>query len=126
MTVSHRRVGIIVNKAWIYVFLTCLFELIWVYGFNVAETWWQWGIIIGIILIDFHFLPKACESLPTGTVYAVFAGIGTIGTALMDIFLFGGSFSAGKVLFIAILVIGVIGLNLADNKEEENVSRGVA
>ncbi|MBP2242737.1 paired small multidrug resistance pump [Cytobacillus eiseniae] len=114
------------NKAWFYVFLTCLFELIWVYGFNEAETWWQWGIVIVIILVDFHFLPKACESLPTGTVYAVFAGVGTIGTALMDIFLFGGSFSMGKLLFIGILIAGVIGLNLADNQSEDSISKGAA
>ncbi|QED46232.1 DMT family transporter [Cytobacillus dafuensis] len=107
------------DKAWFYVFLTCFFELIWVYGFNVANSWWHWVIIIGIILIDFHFLPKACENLPTGTVYAVFAGVGTIGTVLMDVFLFGESFSLGKVLFIVILIVGVIGLNIADNKEEK-------
>ncbi|HEY2421654.1 MAG TPA: SMR family transporter [Neobacillus sp.] len=107
------------NKAWVYVILTCLFELIWVYGFNIAQYWWQWLIILGIILMDFHILPKACETLPTGTVYAVFSGVGTIGTMVMDIFLFDGSFSAGKILFVAIIIIGVIGLNLADNKQEE-------
>ncbi|MBS4192690.1 multidrug efflux SMR transporter [Bacillus sp. FJAT-49705] len=107
------------NNAWFYVFLTCFFELVWLYGFNVANSWWHWVIIIGFILIDFHFLPKACENLPTGTVYAVFAGVGTIGTVLMDVFLFGESFSMGKVLFIVILIVGVIGLNIADNKEEK-------
>ncbi len=113
------------NKAWIYVFLTCLFELIWVYGFNVATTWWHWVIIIGIIMIDFYFLPKACETLPTGTVYAVFAGVGTVGTVLMDVFLFGGSFSIGKFFFVAIIVVGVIGLNIADNLEEKKVTKEV-
>lgn len=113
------------NRAWFYVFLTCFFELVWVYGFNVATTWWHWVIIVGIIFIDFHFLPKACETLPTGTVYAVFAAVGTIGTVLMDVFLFGGSFSAGKTLFVAILVIGVIGLNLADNREEKRAAKEV-
>ncbi|KAB2329983.1 QacE family quaternary ammonium compound efflux SMR transporter [Cytobacillus depressus] len=111
------------NKGWIYVFLTCLFELMWLYGFNEASTWWHWAIVIGIILIDFHFLPKACETLPTGTVYAVFAGVGTIGTALMDSYLFGGSFSLGKIVFIAILILGVIGLNIADNKEEKRAAK---
>ena len=110
------------NKAWIYVVLTCLFELMWVYGFNTAETWWEWGIVIAIIAIDFHYLPKACASLPTGTVYAVFSGVGTVGTVLMDAFLFEGSFNPGMLLFIVLIVIGVIGLNLADNKSEEEES----
>ncbi|WNS75847.1 SMR family transporter [Bacillus sp. DTU_2020_1000418_1_SI_GHA_SEK_038] len=107
------------NQGWIYVMLTCLFELIWIYGFNEASTWWHWVIVIGIIFIDFHFLPKACETLPTGTVYAVFAGAGTVGTVLMDVFLFGGSFSLGKIFFIALLAAGVIGLNMADNKAKK-------
>lgn len=110
------------NKAWIYVVLTCLFELIWVYGFNTADTWWKWGIVIGIIVIDFHYLPKACAGLPTGTVYAIFSGVGTVGTVLMDIFLFGGSFNPSMILFVSLIIIGVIGLNLADNKSEEKES----
>jgi len=108
------------KKAWIFVFLTCLFELFWVYGFNVAVLWWHWVIIIGIILTDFYFLPKACETLPTGTVYAVFAGVGTVGTALMDVFLFNGSLNWEKLICIVLIVLGVIGLNLADNKDMEN------
>ncbi|WP_246830703.1 SMR family transporter, partial [Nosocomiicoccus sp. HMSC059G07] len=58
------------NKAWIYVFLTSFFELVWIYGFNVATTWWHWAILVPIIILDFLILSKACESLPTGTVYA--------------------------------------------------------
>ncbi|WP_096436874.1 DMT family transporter [Alteribacter populi] len=115
------------NKAWVYVILTCLFEWMWIFGFNVATTWWHWAIVITIILIDFYFLSKACESLPTGTVYAIFAGVGTVGTALMDVFIFGGSFSVAKGLFMGLLVAGVVGLKLADNKnEEDDIQKGVA
>jgi len=114
------------NKAWFYVGLTCLFELIWVYGFNTAETWWQWSIVIGVIFWDYHILPKACKTLPTGTVYAIFAGIGTIGTVLMDVYLFGESFNPLMFLFIAIIVGGVIGLNLSDIKDEKDTLKGTA
>jgi paired small multidrug resistance pump len=115
------------NKAWWFVALTCLFELMWVYGFNTAETWWQWGIVIAIILIDFHYLPKACKTLPTGTVYAVFSGVGTIGAVLMDVFLFEGSINLSKIFFMMLIIIGVIGLNMADNKEDDdNAVKGAA
>ena len=115
------------SKAWIYVILTCLFEIIWVYGFNVAHYWWQWGITIVIILMDFHILPKACKTLPTGTVYAIFSGVGTIGTVLMDVFVFGRTFTIGKILFVALIIIGVIGLNLADNlPDEKKAVKGAA
>lgn len=104
------------NSAWFYVILTCIFELCWIFGFNVATAWWHWAIIVSIIVVDFFVLAKACESLPTGTVYAVFAAAGTVGTALMDIFIFGGTFSLAKGFFMGLLVIGVIALKLADNK----------
>lgn len=114
------------EKKWLYVALTSFFELVWLYGFNVASSWWHWFFIVIFIFIDFHFLTKACEHLPTGTVYAIFAGIGTVGTALMDVYLFGGQLSFGKIIFILILVVGVIGLNLADKLEEEKKQKGIA
>lgn len=113
------------NKGWLYVILTSFFELLWIYLFNVASTWWHWIFIVFFIVVDFHFLTKACQWIPTGTVYAIFAAVGTLGTALMDIFLFGETLSASKVLFIVILVIGVIGLNMAESIEEQKALRGV-
>lgn len=113
------------EKKWLYVGLTSFFELVWLYGFNVASSWWHWIFIVIFIFIDFHFLTKACEELPTGTVYAIFAGIGTVGTALMDVYIFGGSLSIGKIFFILVLVVGVIGLNLADKIEEEKKQKGI-
>ncbi len=107
------------NNAWLYVALTSFFELVWIFGFNTASAWWHWLLIMCAIAIDFHFLTKACEKLPTGTVYAIFAGAGTVGTALMDVFFFGEQLNFEKVFFILLLVLGVIGLKLADEKTEE-------
>ncbi|MED4452262.1 DMT family transporter [Metabacillus fastidiosus] len=110
------------NKSWLYVILTSIFELIWVFGFNTASVWWHWLIIVFVILIDFHFMSKACENLPTGTVYAIFAGAGTTGAALMDVFFFGGHLNIGKIIFIGIIITGVVGLKLAHNNETEGVA----
>lgn len=110
------------NKAWIYVFLTSLFELFWIYGFNVASIWWHWLIIASLLVLDLYFLAKACARLPTGTVYAVFAAAGTIGTALMDIYLFGDALTSMKLLFIGVIILGVIGLNVADQFSEREGS----
>lgn len=114
-----------INKGWIYVALTCAVELVWVYGFNVASQWWHWILIVAVIVVDFYFLTKACEHLPTGTVYAIFAAAGTIGAALMDVFIFGGSFSWAKGLFMAILIAGIVALKLADNAGESPQHTGV-
>ncbi|ARK25448.1 ligand-binding protein SH3 [Sporosarcina sp. P37] len=113
------------NKAWLYVALTSFFELVWIFGFNTASQWWHWVFIVGFILVDFHYLTKACESLPTGTVYAIFAGIGTIGTSLMDVMFFGEHISLGKVFFIIVLVLGVAGLKAADGIDEKKALKGV-
>lgn len=110
------------SRAWLYVALTSFFELVWIYGFNVASVWWHWIFIFVFIFIDFHFLTKACELLPTGTVYAIFAAVGTLGTALMDVFIFDEVLTLGKMIFIAILVLGVIGLKMADSMEEKKAT----
>ena len=110
------------SKYWLYVALTSLFEMIWIYGFNTANAWWHWLFVIVFIGFDFYFLSRACEGLPTGTVYAIFAAVGAVGTVLMDYFLFGGHIETAMLFFIGILVIGVIGLNLADNQAEKGVN----
>lgn len=106
------------KSPWIYVFLTSLFELLWIFGFNVASEWWHWALIVPMIFFDFIFLAKACKQLPTGTVYAIFAGAGTVGTALMDVYLFDQVLNPEKIFFIAVIVVGVISLNIADSRAE--------
>ena len=113
------------NKGWIYVGLTSFFELVWILGFNIASVWWHWIFIVGFIFVDFYFLTKACEMLPTGTVYAIFAAIGTLGTSLMDVFIFNETINAGKIFFIVILIIGVAGLKMADSLEEQKIQEGM-
>lgn len=113
------------NKAWGYVALTSFFELVWIFGFNTVNAWWQWIFIFMFIVVDFYFLTKACELLPTGTVYAVFAGVGILGTALMDIFLFNEVINLGKIIFIIILIAGVIGLKIADGIDEKKALKGL-
>ena len=98
-----------------YVILTCVFELLWIYGFNAAENWQHFVIIALVIITDFYFL----ETIQTGTVYAIFSAVGTICTALMDTFLFQVEFSFAKGLFIAILIVGVISLKLAENETKQ-------
>lgn len=112
------------KTGWIFVVLTCVLELLWVYGFNVVSQYWHLFILIFVMLVDFYCMKKACESLPTGTVYAIFAGIGTAGTALMDIYLFDVPFTALKVLFILLIILGVVFLNLSDIKASKQKSKG--
>lgn len=102
------------KKGLFFTTITCLVELMWVYGFNVATLWWHFTIIIFLLIVDFYFVAKACEYLQTGTVYATFAGVGAAGATLMDSFIFDIKLGFLKIFFIALISIGVIGLNLAD------------
>ncbi|MDG9730392.1 SMR family transporter [Ignatzschineria sp. RMDPL8A] len=102
------------NKAWLYVILTSVCELVWLYGFKAASAWWHWIFIVLFIICDLQFLAKACEGLPTGTVYAIFAGTGTVGTILMDYFFFDAAISSTMLLFMGLILVGVVGLNLSD------------
>nr|WP_290370028.1 SMR family transporter [Paenibacillus sp. CECT 9249] len=105
-----------------YVIITCVLEMVWVFGFSTADSLWQWILLAGVIIVDFYFLSKACEGLPTGTVYAVFAGAGSIGTVVMDSFLFGGTMNMVTLLFIGLLVAGVVGLKLFSR--DKNIRNG--
>lgn len=106
-----------INKGWTYVVLTCIFELLWIYGFNAAESWPHFILIALIIVADFYFLEKACETIQTGTVYAIFSAVGTVCTALMDTLIFNVEFTIAKGFFIALLIAVVISLKLAENEE---------
>ena len=60
--------------------------------------------------------------LPVGTVYAVFVGIGTAGTVIADILLFGAKLHGVKVVFIGTLLLGIIGLKLLSNNSEKELA----
>ncbi len=106
------------NKSWLYVAATSILELAWLYGFKEAYLWWHWIIIVIMVFFDLQFLAKACEGLPAGTVYAIFAAVGTIGTVLMDFFLFNVPITQEMMLFMGVILAGVIGLNLSDEPKE--------
>ena len=106
-----------ISRGWTYVVLTCIFELLWIYGFKAAESWPHFILIALIIVADFYFLEKACETIQTGTVYAIFSAVGTVCTALMDTLIFNVEFTIAKGFFIALLIAGVISLKLAENEE---------
>ncbi|TMN22152.1 DMT family transporter [Lentibacillus cibarius] len=113
------------KRAWIFVVILCLLELCWVYGLNIATSWWHYIGVFLIMLTDLECFRKACKELPTGTVYAIFASAGTAGIALMDVILFDASLGVAKLSFIFLLVAGVVGLQLADRKVEKQAKEGV-
>jgi len=65
------------------------------------------------MIASFYYLSQALKTLPVGTGYAVWTGIGAIGTAIVGVLVFGESRDLGRVLSVALIIGGIIGLKLA-------------
>ena len=107
------------TKYWMLVLLAGIIEIIWAMGLKYADTYWLWAGVIFLIVLSFYILIIATEKLPVATVYAVFTGIGTAGTVIAETVIFNEPFSFTKIAFIALLLIGVIGLKLISTEPEE-------
>ncbi|TGD17788.1 DMT family transporter [Levilactobacillus suantsaiihabitans] len=95
---------------WVTVVLGAVFEVSWVVGFKHATTLWEW-LITGIaVYLSFYFLIRASRHIPAGTAYAVFVGLGTLGTTSVGMLAFGEPVSLAKLALIGLLLIGIGGL----------------
>ncbi|WP_123041410.1 DMT family transporter [Cohnella candidum] len=100
------------NRSWIFIFVGAFFEVIWVIGFKHAESPVSWAATIVSLAISFYLIIAASTRLPVGTVYAVFTGLGTAGTVLAEMVLYDEPVRLAKLLLIALLLAGIMGLKL--------------
>ena len=101
--------------SWIYLFIAGLFEIGWAIGLKYTEGFTKlWPSVITVIgmILSFYFLSTAVKTIPIGTAYAVWTGIGAVGTAILGILLFGESKEVVRIFFILLIVIGIIGLKI--------------
>lgn len=109
------------NKTWLSVIIAAVFEVGWVIGLKYAGNLLEWSGTAVAIFISFYLMIMASRSLPVGTVYAVFVGLGTAGTVIAEILLFGAKAHVLKIALIGLLLIGVIGLKLLSKEKKEGV-----
>jgi paired small multidrug resistance pump len=113
--------GTDMSRNWTLVIIAGIIEILWAMGLKYASNWLTWLGVFILIYLSFVVLLKALEKVPVATAYAVFTGIGTAGTVLVEMIVFGEPFSWKKVFFILLLLVGVIGLKLitpeSDKKE---------
>ena len=100
---------------WMYLFIAGLFEISWAVGLKFTHGFSQ--IIPSVLTVagmiaSFYFLALALKHLPLGTAYAIWTGIGTIGTVIFGIILFKEPVSAMRLICIALIVSGITGLKL--------------
>lgn len=102
--------------AWIYVLIAGLLEMGWAIGLKYTEGWTRLGpsVLTGFAMAaSFYFLSVALKTLPVGTVYAVWTGIGAVGVAVLGILFLGESGDLFRVVSIFLIVAGIVGLKLA-------------
>src|SRR5690349_8685048 len=101
--------------AWIILFVAGLFEICWAVGLKYSgafsRLWPTVGTLFAMVA-SLSLLAVALRTLPLGTAYAIWTGIGAIGTAIFGIVLFREPANAMRLLCIALILIGIIGLRL--------------
>ena len=103
--------------AWMILVGAGLLEIVWATALKDAEGFTRlWPSVIGIVfsLVSFFMLAVALKSLPVGTAYAVWVGIGVSGVAIAGMIAFGESASPLRLGFIALILFGVIGLRIVE------------
>lgn len=102
--------------AWIFLLLAGLLEVGWVIGMKYSEGFTKpvpSVLMVAALCVSFWFLTLAVKSLPLGTSYAVWTGIGAAGGMIAGIILFGESASVMRLASAGLIVTGIIGLKLA-------------
>jgi quaternary ammonium compound-resistance protein SugE len=100
---------------WFILLTAGLLEIGWAIGLKYTEgftrLWPTVGTVVSLV-VSFVLLGIAMRSLPVGTAYAVWVGIGAVGTAILGIFLFGDSADLPRILSIGLICAGIVGLKL--------------
>jgi len=105
-------------SAWIFLILAGIFEVLFASTIKLTENFtklYPTLIFITFAVLSFYFLTKAMESIPVGTAYVVWTGIGAVGTVLVGIFFYNETASLLRLFFISTLVISIVGLKLVSN-----------
>jgi len=102
---------------WIYLVLAGLFEIGWPLGLKLSQTMPSklGGIVMAVVSMTLSgvFLWSAQKTIPIGTAYAIWTGIGAVGTLIVGVLYFGDSASIWRLLSASLIVIGIVGLKLA-------------
>jgi quaternary ammonium compound-resistance protein SugE len=106
--------------AWVWLTVAGLFEISWALGLKYSQGLsltkpGLTALTIGLSIVSFALLGQATKTLPIGTSYAVWTGIGAVGAAILGIILFGESRDPARIACIAMIVVGIVGLKLTTN-----------
>lgn len=104
-----------VPSAWVYLFIAGLMETGWAIGLKYTEGWTKfWPSVATVVLMagSFYLLSRSLEDLPVGTAYAVWTGIGAVGTVIIGMLVLGESRDTLRILCLLLIVSGIVGLKI--------------
>ncbi|HEY7481076.1 MAG TPA: quaternary ammonium compound efflux SMR transporter SugE [Gemmatimonadales bacterium] len=104
------------TTAWILLIVAGLLEVVWAVGLKYTDGFTRLAatvVTLTAMTLSIVLLARALRSIPVGTGYAVWTGIGAVGTALVGILVLGEPRSAGRLIAIAAIIGGIVGLKLA-------------
>ncbi|OJY59169.1 quaternary ammonium compound efflux SMR transporter SugE [Thiobacillus sp. 0-1251] len=102
--------------AWVILVIAGLFEVVWAIGLKYTEGFTRLWPTIGTVLamiISLWLLGVAMKSLPVGTAYSVWVGVGAAGTVALGIILLGEPVNAARLISVTLIIAGIVGLKLA-------------
>jgi quaternary ammonium compound-resistance protein SugE len=105
-----------VEVAWILLVVAGLFEVAWAIGLKYTDGFTRLWPTIGTALamiVSLGLLGIAMKGLPVGTAYGVWVGVGSVGTVLLGILLFNESADAVRLISVALIIAGIVGLKLS-------------
>ena len=102
--------------SWVYLFLAGVLEIVWAIGLKYTEGFtrlWPSVVTIAVAWLSFYLLALAVKTIPVGTGYAIWTGIGAAGVAILGMILFGEPATIARFVFLALIIVGIVGLKLA-------------
>jgi quaternary ammonium compound-resistance protein SugE len=106
--------------AWVYLVLAGICEIVWAIGLKYSNgftRFWPSVWTIAIMLLSFVLLSQAMRTLPLGTAYAMWTGIGAVGTAIYGMIYFNESRDWPRLICIALVIVGIVGLKFLSPKQ---------
>ncbi|MDF2615900.1 MAG: putative small multidrug resistance protein [Sedimentibacter sp.] len=100
---------------WIYLVTAGFFEVGWAMGLKYSQGFTKMlpsAITVAGMVASFYFLSLSLKSLPLGNAYAIWTGIGIVGTVVLGIILFKEQINVMRIICIALIVVGIVGLKL--------------
>lgn len=104
--------------AWFYLLIAGIFEIGWAIGMKYTHGFTRfWPVVFTLVsmILSVYLLSLATKTIPLGTAYAVWTGIGIVGTSILGIIIFSEPVEILRIVFIAMILIAIVGLKIISN-----------